>query len=84
MSRAAIQRHADKYLGHLGKVELRNGHREAYGIYGATVVLTRLDCIEYYAAFAGGGAVSMTKTREEPLPKLPIFAAKPNSQGDLF
>jgi hypothetical protein len=84
MSRSAIQKHADKYLGHLGKVELRNGHREAHGIYGATVVLTRVDCVEYYAAFAGGGAVSMTRTRTEPVPELPIFAVRANSRTDLF
>jgi hypothetical protein len=84
MSRSAIQKHADKYLGDHGKVELKNGHREAHGIYGATVVLTRRDCIEYYAAFAGGDAVSMTRTRTELLPELPIFAARRDSQGDLF
>ena len=84
MSRSAIQKHADKYLGHLGKVELRNGHREAHGIYGASVVLTRVDCVEYYAAFAGGGAVSMTRTRIEPLPELPLFTVRANSQTDLF
>jgi hypothetical protein len=74
MSRSAIQEHADKYLGLLGKVELKNGHEEANGIYSATVVLTRTDCVEYYAAFAGGGAVGMIKIRSEPLPSLPLFA----------
>ncbi len=73
MSKSAIQRHADKYLGHLGKIQLRNCHAEAHGVYGATVVLTLSDSIEYYAAFAGDGAVSMTKTRTEPLPQLPLF-----------
>jgi len=43
MSRSAIKKHADKYLRHLGRIELRNGHPEAHGIYGATVVLTRVD-----------------------------------------
>ncbi|MGB9069416.1 MAG: hypothetical protein WCC21_12685 [Candidatus Acidiferrales bacterium] len=82
MSRSAIEKHAHKYLGHLGRVELKNCHREADGIYGAIVVLTRSDCIEYYAAFAGSGAVSMTRTRTEPLPDLPLFANRSNPQGD--
>jgi len=76
MSRSAILKHAEKYLGLLGRIELKNGHQEAHGIYGATVVLTREDCVEYYAAFAGGGAVSMTKTGTELLPELPIFAGR--------
>jgi hypothetical protein len=84
MSRSAIQKHADKYLGHLGKVELRNCHREAHGIYGATVVLTRADCVEYYAALAGNGAVSMTRTGIEPLPALPLFATRSNPRGDTL
>lgn len=82
MSRSAIKKHADKYLGHLGRVELRNGHQEAHGIYGATVVLTRVDCVEFYAAFAGGNAVSMTRTGTEPLPELPLFANRFRSQDD--
>ncbi len=76
MSKSAIQKHADKHLGHLGKIEIRNGHAEAHGIYGATVVLTREDSVEYYAAFAGGGAIGMTWTRTEPLPQLPILAGR--------
>jgi hypothetical protein len=84
MSRSAIQKHADKYVGHLGKIELRNGHREAHGIYGAAVILTRHDCVEYYAALAGSGAVSMTRTRTELLPELLIFAGRRHPQGDLF
>ncbi len=82
MSRSAIKKHADKYLGHLGRVELRNGHPEGHGIYGATVVLTRVDCVEFYAAFADGSAVSMTRTRTEPLPELPLFATLSHPQDD--
>jgi len=45
------------------------------GIYGATVILTCPETIEYYYIYASGSAVGMTKTRTEKRSNadLPLF-----------
>ncbi len=45
-----IRIHAEKHLSHLGIIQIKNGHIEAHGVYGATVILTRPETIEYYHA----------------------------------
>ncbi len=60
-----IKAHAQKHLAGLGHIQIKNGHRCANGIYGTTVILWTPERIEYYSAYAGGGAVGMVKTRTE-------------------
>ena len=74
MSCAAILRHARCRLAGLGKIEIRDGHPGAYGIYEATVVLTCADKVEYYHACASSSAVSLVKARTAKLPELPLFS----------
>jgi hypothetical protein len=73
MSETAISEHAQKYLGRLGRIEIKNVRREAHEIYVATVVLTCNDHIEYFNAWAGDGAVAMIKTHTTPVAGLPLF-----------
>ena len=70
-----IKRHAHEHLSHRGIVKITNGHMEAHGIYGAAVILTCPNTIEYYHIYASGSAVGMTKTRTEKRSNadLPLF-----------
>ena len=72
--KTAILRHARERLAGLGKIEIRDGHFGAYGIYEATVVLTSADKVEYYHACANSSAVGLVKARTEKLPELPLFS----------
>ncbi|MCB1563919.1 MAG: hypothetical protein KDJ75_10120 [Alphaproteobacteria bacterium] len=71
-----IKAHAEKHLAGLGHIQIKNGHKEANGLYGATVILTTPERIDYYSAHAGGGAVGMVKTRSETRSNadIPLFA----------
>ncbi len=70
-----IRKHAHEHLSHRGIIQITNGHMEAHGIYGATVMLTCPETIEYYHIYASSSAVAMTKTRTEKRSNadLPLF-----------
>ena len=70
MSRTAIIKH----LAGRGKIEVKKGKYDAYGIYETCVVLTCADRVERYHAWAGSGAVAMHNAHTEPLPALPLFS----------
>lgn len=71
-----IQAHAQKYLAGLGDIRIKGGCKGANGIYEATIVLTTPERIDYYAAYAGNGAVGMVKTQSESKSNagMPLFA----------
>ncbi len=70
-----IRKHAHEHLSHRGIIQIKNGHMEAHDIYGATIVLTCCETIEYYQAYANGGVVGMIKARTEKRTNadLPLF-----------
>jgi len=70
-----IRKHAHEHLSHRGVIKITNVRMEAHGIYGATVILTCPETIEYYHIYASGDAVVMTKTRMEKRSNadLPLF-----------
>ncbi len=71
--RHAITEHAQRCVGHLGRIAIGKLRRDALGIHEATVTLTTPTEIVTFAAWAADGAVGMTETARRALPELPLF-----------
>lgn len=71
--RQAIAEHAQRCVGHLGRISVGRLCRDAHGIHEATVTLTTPTEIVTFAAWAADGAVGMTETARRTLPELPLF-----------
>lgn len=73
MSLSIIKEHARQHLAGKGKIDIKNPHYGASGLFEATIVVTGTKCIEYYHAYTQNGTIAMTKARTELLTPLPLF-----------
>ncbi|MCC6716314.1 MAG: hypothetical protein IT555_00355 [Acetobacteraceae bacterium] len=71
--RQVIAEHAQRCVGHLGRITIGRLRRDAHGIHETMVTLITPTEIVTYAAWAADGAVGMTETARRTLPELPLL-----------